>query len=74
VYEGTLFLKQGYYNYTYVSLNANEKKPQRYSFASTEGNFNTTENNYTILVYYRAFGARADELIGFAQLNTLSLR
>jgi hypothetical protein len=74
VYEGTLFLKQGYYNYTYVSLNANEKAPRRYSFASTEGNFNTAENNYTVLVYYRAFGARADELIGYAQLNSLVLR
>lgn len=74
VYEGKLFLKQGYYNYSYVSVNSKEKTPNRFSFASTEGNFNTTENNYTILIYYRAFGARADELIGYAQLNSLILR
>ncbi len=74
IYEGTLFLKQGYYNYTYVSVDAKENPLNRFSFASTEGNFNTTENNYMVLVYYRAFGARADELIGYAQLNTLSLR
>jgi hypothetical protein len=74
VYEGTLFLKQGYYNYSYVSVDAKEKAPNRFSFASTEGDFNTTENNYTVLIYYRAFGARADELIGYAQLNSIILR
>ncbi|MEI9913158.1 MAG: DUF5103 domain-containing protein [Bacteroidota bacterium] len=74
VYEGTLFLKQGYYNYTYVSLDASQKNPGHYSFANTEGNFNTAENSYTVLIYYRAFGARADELIGYAQVNSVVLR
>lgn len=74
VYEKILFLKQGYYNYSYVSMDAKEKTPNRFSFANTEGNFNNTENNYTVLVYYRAFGARADELIGYAQLNSLIQR
>jgi hypothetical protein len=36
-YEGTLFLKQGYYNYTYVSVDAG-KNWQSFSFANTEGN------------------------------------
>lgn len=71
VYEGTLFLKQGYYNYSYISIDSKEKNPGRFSFSNTEGNYNSTENNYTILVYYKAFGARSDELIGFAQMNTL---
>jgi hypothetical protein len=74
LYEGTLFLKQGYYNYSYVSVDPKEKSPNRFSFANTEGNFSNTENNYTVLVYYKAFGARADELIGYAQLNTLNPR
>lgn len=74
VYEKTLFLKQGYYNYSYVSIDAKEKTPNRFSFANTEGSFNSTENNYTVLVYYRAFGARADELIGYAQVNSLIQR
>jgi hypothetical protein len=73
-YEGTLFLKQGYYNYTYVSVDAREKTSNRFSFANTEGNFNITENNYTVLVYYKAFGARADELIGYAQVNSVNIR
>jgi hypothetical protein len=74
IYEKTLFLKQGYYNYSYVSIDAKEKAPNRFSFANTEGSFNNTENNYTVLVYYRAFGARADELIGYAQVNSLIQR
>jgi hypothetical protein len=74
VYEGTLFLKQGYYNYSYVAVDAKAGSLSRPSFATTEGNYNSAENNYTVLVYYRAFGARADELIGFAQLNSIALR
>ncbi|MFI5129748.1 MAG: DUF5103 domain-containing protein [Chitinophagales bacterium] len=71
VYEGTLFLKQGYYNYTYVSLDAREKARYRFSFADTEGNFDITENNYTVLVYYKSFGGRSDELIGYALVNSI---
>ena len=71
MYEKTLYLKQGYYNYSYITLDAGTKPGNRFSFDNTEGNFTNTENNYTILVYFRPFGARADELIGTAQLNTL---
>jgi hypothetical protein len=74
VYEGTLFLKQGYYNYTYVSMDPREKTSNRFSFANTEGNFDITENNYTVLVYYKSFGGRADELIGYAQVNSVNVR
>jgi hypothetical protein len=72
VYEKTLFLKQGYYNYTYVTMNS---KPQGrdevpVSFDNTEGHYWGTDNAYMVLVYFRPFGARADELIGFARLNS----
>jgi hypothetical protein len=40
------------------------------SFAETEGDLWESENEYTILVYYRALGGRADELIGFSRLNS----
>lgn len=70
-YEKALFLKQGYYNYSYITLDGTKPVTNRFSFENTEGNFNNTENNYTILIYYRSFGQRADELIGYAQLNTL---
>lgn len=71
IYEATLFLKQGYYNYSYITVN---DRPQDagggISHENTEGNFWGTENNYMALIYYRPFGARADELIGFARLNS----
>lgn len=68
MYEKTLFLKQGYYNYSYVTMTDN--KQERLSFENTEGNYWGTENNYMVLVYFRPFGARADELIGFTRLNS----
>lgn len=73
VYETSLFLKQGYYDYCYVTVDQNTDgfKP---SFEFTEGNSWDTENNYTILVYYRALGDRADRLIGFAGINSLEGR
>jgi hypothetical protein len=74
VYEKTLLLKQGYYNYSYITLDAGKKPGNRFSFENTEGNFTNTENSYTVLVYFRPFGSRVDELIGIAYMNTLAGR
>ena len=74
VYQKTLFLKQGYYNYAYVTLADNKKAGETYAFENTEGNYSETENNYTVLVYFRSFGARADELVGYASLNSLPMK
>jgi Type 9 secretion system plug protein 1st domain len=71
-YEKTLFLKQGYYNYLYVLKPLNGKGYP--DFSSTEGNYYATENAYTVLVYYRPFGARADEVIAYASLNSVFQR
>ncbi|MEJ7740860.1 MAG: DUF5103 domain-containing protein [Chitinophagaceae bacterium] len=71
VYETSLFLKQGYYDYAFITKEENNRSP---SFEFTEGNFWDTENNYTILVYYRQQGGRTDELIGFARINSLGAR
>lgn len=71
-YEKTLFLKQGYYNYTYATLPTGKKGYP--DFSQAEGNYWATENAYVILVYYRPFGARADELIGFTTLNSVFQR
>jgi len=68
-YEKTMFLKQGFYNYLYAL------KPSGGSgypdFSATEGNYYGTENSYTVLVYYRPFGARADEVIAYTTLNSI---
>jgi len=73
VYETSLFLKQGYYDYCYVSIDAtsNKKIP---IFNFTEGNYWESENEYTILVYYRPLAGRADELIGYSRVNSLTSR
>lgn len=73
VYESSLFLKQGYYDYGYVTVDRNAKK-RIAMFDQTEGNLWETENNYTIFVYYRPLAGRADELIGIASVNSLTGR
>ena len=73
VYETSLLLKQGYYTYLFGTKDvSNPKAP--INLATTEGNYWETENNYTILVYYRAFSDRADELVGAYTINSRSSR
>lgn len=71
-YEKTMHLKQGYYNYLYATMPYGKKAYP--DFSTTEGNYWGTENNYTILVYYKPFGARADELIGYTMINSILQR
>ena len=69
--ETHVLLKNGFYNYAYVSVpKADRSKPP--GFHLTEGNRWETENNYRIMVYYRPFGARSDELIGVTEINSLN--
>lgn len=62
-YEKTLLLKQGIYNYQYLSKAAGAKEGNT---ADIEGDYYETENQYTIYVYHRAFGERYDRFIGFS--------
>ena len=73
VYEKSLLLKQGYYDYCYVTVDKYGKNRSA-SFEFTEGNFWESENTYTILVYYRELAGRSDELIGIANVNSLAGR
>ena len=66
VYEGTQFLKQGYYSYGYMLVDQNDPRQR----VELEGNYWETENTYTILVYYRSFTDRSDQLIGVGKLST----
>lgn len=59
-YVGDVLLKQGYYSYMYVLVP--RKKPVL-TFEDFEGNWFETDNDYTILVYYRPFGERYDRLV-----------
>jgi hypothetical protein len=60
-YEGSLFLKQGWYNYEYRFSPDHEGSEKRAWF---EGSHFETENEYLILVYYRARNSRYDRLVG----------
>lgn len=60
LYEAKILLKQGFYNYQYVTKN-NEGNISNYSI---DGSFYQTENDYTVLVYYKKFGSRYTKVIG----------
>lgn len=66
-YEKTLLLKQGAYNYLYVTRQGAQGSgdPQL-----LEGSFWQTENEYQVAVYYRPIGSRYDRLVGFTRLRT----
>ncbi len=66
VYEVTAYLKQGYYNYTYIAVDKNNPADRR----DLEGDYWETENSYTILMYYKSFTDRADQLIGVGKINS----
>lgn len=73
VYEKTMFLKQGFYSYTYVTKDISNRNSKA-SVAQTDGNYWETENDYTILIYFRSLAGRHDELVGAAKVNSLSSR
>ncbi len=66
IYECQAFLKQGYYNYTYIAVDKNKVANRR----DLEGDYWETENGYTILMYYKSFTDRADQLIGIGKINS----
>ena len=65
-YVGTFNLKQGYYNYTYITVDKSNPAIKK----ELEGNYWETENSYTILLYYKSFSDRNDQLIGVSTINS----
>lgn len=66
VYQTHLLLKEGFYDYTYLAVDKNN--PAIHS--ELDGNYFETENLYTILVYFRSFTDRSDELIGVSTFDS----
>ena len=62
-YEALVFLKQGYYSYQYLAVP--HGGPSVGQTGPIEGDYFQTENDYTVLVYYRESGSRYDRLIGW---------
>jgi hypothetical protein len=67
-YVGEALLKEGYYDYSYVHVD----EEGNLDFRDTEGNWYETNNEYTILVYYRPFGSRFDQLIATRSFTSRS--
>jgi len=64
-FEARLLLKQGIYNYKFVSEDFEETSYDHL----ISGSYWPTENTYWAFVYYRPLGARCDELIAVGSAN-----
>lgn len=69
VYETTLLMKQGFYNYKYVVLDSDKNLNE----GAISGNFDETENNFKVIAYYRDLGARYDRLIGMGEASSIEM-
>jgi hypothetical protein len=65
-YEASILLKQGFYNYTF----ATKDKNNTINTHEINGSFYQTENEYTVLVYYKAFGENYQRVIGVGSATT----
>ncbi len=65
-YACQLLLKQGVYDYSFVTLDAFNREPD---FSFFEGNFSDTGNSYEIFVYHKPPSARAYLLVGYFLLG-----
>lgn len=66
-YEQSMMLKQGTYNYQYLTVPFGAVKGNT---APVEGDFYQTVNEYTVKVYHRPRGSRFDRLIGVGMVIT----
>jgi len=67
MYETSILLKQGYYNYQYIYVPNGSSRGYVSYF---EGNHSETGNEYTVFVYYRDQGQLYDRLIGLMSIDT----
>lgn len=71
-YEGKALLKQGFYDYMYVTTPQNPAELPETTF--TEGNYFDTENDYHIFYYVRNQFLDYHELLGFKRINSNTSR
>jgi hypothetical protein len=64
-YVATIQLKQGVYNYNFITQDANGKLDEVYF----EGNFFDTQNTYEIIIYHKPPTARAERVVGYSVKN-----
>ena len=66
LYETTLLFKQGFYNFQYLTKDQNNVI-RNYDI---DGSHYQTENDYTVIVYYKSFGSRYTRVIGIGNGNS----
>ncbi len=66
LYKSKIHLKQGIYNYHFVTKNPVTGMPEQ---TFTEGNHSKTQNTYEIFVYHKPFGSRTEQLVGYKVLD-----
>lgn len=64
---GEAYLKQGFYNYEYAVF---DPKTGKIDLSELEGDRYETENRYSILVFYKPFGARYERAVAFRTFST----
>ena len=70
IYEKAILIKQGFTGYQYTVADSKGK----IDFENTiDGNFYQTENDYSIIVYYRENRDRYDRVIGKGTANSLNI-
>jgi hypothetical protein len=69
VYETSLLLKQGYYDYQFATRDS-RATTGAFSTELPENNSWETENLYLVLVYYRELGGRYDQLLHVGQVSS----
>lgn len=68
-YQNSRLFKQGFYNYKYVLVDRDGTIDE----GAVGGNFWETENDYTVIVYYRPQGGRFDRIIGMGTANSINI-
>ena len=67
VYQKTLLLKQGYYNYTYLFVPEETQIPTQ---AAVDGSFFQTAQDYYVFVYLYDYDYGYDRLLGMRKITT----
>ena len=68
-YRNSRLFKQGFYNYKYVLVDRDGSIDP----GAVSGNYWQTENEYTVIVYYRDLGGRFDRIIGMGMANATTI-
>ena len=68
-YQAKILLKQGFYNYNYITLSSDDKiNPVEIS-----GSFDNTENEYVVIFYYKGPNDLTDKIIGIGSANSRNI-